>query len=324
MNYPSNEKVGIALSEVDRHLRDEFLVEAPGVADILKHALSGGGKRLRPTIFLASTALLGGELENVVDLAAAVEMIHTASLLHDDVLDSASLRRGKPALRDFFGDKASILAGDLIWCRASHIFVGRDIKDLAAMATDLVISMTRGQLLELRHLGDSALERAGYLETIELKTATLFSFSASSPSILLDGGASMKALSAYGHGIGMAFQLIDDAMDYASDEANLGKPCMADLRDGKATYPFILAMERVDSGLCDLLKDALQSKKRLAPSSLVDRARGIIIDSGAVEDTYRLAVQFVREAKEALSPFEDNEFKHFLIDMADFIVETRN
>ena len=322
MSYPMSESVGLGLVEVERFLMDEFSSGLPEVADIAKHAMSGGGKRLRPTIFLAAAGLVGRELREVVDVAAAIEMIHTASLLHDDVVDSSNLRRGKPAVRDWWGDKVSILAGDFMWCKASQIFVKHDVDGLASAATNAVMSMTEGQMLELRHMNDASLEKTRYWEMIDLKTASLYSFASRAGSIVSRGSEKVSnSLEAYGHGVGMAFQLIDDAMDYASSESRLGKPCMADLRDGKSTYPFIVAMERVDSSGRDVLRDALQSKKTIGPSSLIDRARSIIIESGSVNETYELAVKFVAEAKDAISEFDENEFKQTLIAVADYIVE---
>jgi octaprenyl-diphosphate synthase len=322
MPHCKSEKVTAGLAEAENFLAKEFSTGLPEMADIAKHAISSGGKRLRPMVFLAAAGLTGTEPASVADVAAAIEMIHTASLLHDDVVDSATLRRGKPAVRDWWGDKASILAGDLIWCRASQIFFQRDIGELIGAATRVVTEMTEGQMLELRHMNDAALEKKRYMEMIELKTASLFSFSARAGSIISGGcDESTKALSSYGRGVGLAFQLIDDAMDYTSDEVSLGKPCMVDLRDGKSTYPFIVAMERLDAAGQGLLKDAIQSKKTLGPSSLIDRARDAIIGSGAVEETYLLATEFTREARESLQAFEDGEFKQLLVELADQIVE---
>ena len=322
MSYPTSENIKLGLIEVERLLMDEFSDGLQEVADIAKHVIAGGGKRLRPIVFLSAAGLAGTNPADVVDIAAAIEMIHTASLLHDDVVDSSNLRRGKPAVRDWWGDKVSILAGDLMWCKASQIFVRHDIDGLVAAATNTVMSMTEGQMLELRHMNDTTLEKNRYWEMIDLKTASLYSFASRAGSIVSGGSEKVSnALEAYGHGIGMAFQLIDDAMDYAVSEMGLGKPCMADLRDGKSTYPFIVAMERIDSNGRNVLRDALQSKKMLGPSSLIDRAKSIVIDSGSVDETYELAIQFADKAKDAIAVFDENEFKRTLIEVADHIVE---
>ncbi len=215
------------------------------VQQVSSYIVKAGGKRLRPALLLLAADAVGlRNTPRATNLAAVVEFIHTATLLHDDVVDESGLRRGKATANALFGNAASVLVGDFLYSRAFQMMVSCDnlrVMDVLADATNVI---AEGEVLQLMHMGDASLTEAQYLKVIEFKTAKLFEAAARLPAVLLGDTALEKALADFGRKMGAAFQIIDDVLDYEGDAAVMGKNLGDDLREGKVTLPLIFAMQR--------------------------------------------------------------------------------
>jgi octaprenyl-diphosphate synthase len=215
------------------------------VQKVSSYIVKAGGKRLRPALLLLAADAVGlAKDARATSLAAVVEFIHTATLLHDDVVDESGLRRGKPTANALFGNAASVLVGDFLYSRAFQMMVRCEnlrVMDVLADATNVI---AEGEVLQLMHMGDASLTEAQYLKVIEYKTAKLFEAAARLPAVLLGDAALENALADFGRKIGAAFQIIDDVLDYEGDSAVMGKNLGDDLREGKVTLPLIFAMQR--------------------------------------------------------------------------------
>ena len=220
------------------------------VQQVASYIVSAGGKRMRPLLLLLSAQAmspthpsLAGDTR-VTSLAAVIEFIHTATLLHDDVVDESIQRRGKQTANALFGNAASVLVGDFLYSRAFQIMVGCDNMGVMRVLSDATNVIAEGEVLQLMHIGDTQLSEAQYLKVIEYKTAKLFEAAASLPAVLVGDAALVKALGDYGRKLGAAFQIIDDVLDYEGDPSQLGKNLGDDLREGKVTLPIIFALAR--------------------------------------------------------------------------------
>lgn len=307
-------------AEAERLLAEKLAPRIPEAAQLARYALGGGGKRLRPALFLLAAAACGAHHEGLPPIAAAIELVHTASLLHDDVLDEAPLRRGVPAARLRWGDRASILVGDLLWCRASELFLGAGSARLVAAAARAVTDTTEGQLLELAANAE-AFTRAQSLEIAQLKTASLFALAARAGAIVADAPEAIeRALVNYGTAVGLAFQLVDDAMDYAGSEEHLGKAAGADLAQGTPTLPAVIALERSTGNAVRTLRAALSSEGD-APPERLSAARAIVLECGAVEETLALADEQIEHAHTALASLPESAPRAGLAALAASVVE---
>ena len=228
---------------LDACIQNQLHSDVALVQQVANYIVKAGGKRLRPALLLLVADALGlrGDAR-ATQLAAVVEFIHTATLLHDDVVDESGLRRGKATANAMFGNAASVLVGDFLYSRAFQMMVRCDnlrVMDVLADATNVI---AEGEVLQLMHMGDAALTEAQYLKVIEFKTAKLFEAAARLPAVLVGNAAMEAALADFGRKIGAAFQIIDDVLDYEGDAAVLGKNLGDDLREGKVTLPLIYAM----------------------------------------------------------------------------------
>ncbi len=307
-------------AEVERLLAAELAPRVPEAEKLARYALGGGGKRLRPALFLLAAAACGARREGQPSIAAAIELVHTASILHDDVLDEAPLRRGVPAARLGWGDRASILVGDLLWCRASELFLGAGSERLVAAAARAVTDTTEGQLLELAASAD-AFTRTQSLEIARLKTASLFALAARAGAIVAGApDAIERALVDYGTAVGVAFQLVDDAMDFAGTKERLGKAVGADLAQGTPTLPAVIALERCTGEEGRALRSVLTSEGEQEPERLA-AARAVVLESGAVEETLALADEQIERARAALASLPGTAPREGLAVLAASVVE---
>ncbi|MDP1632881.1 MAG: polyprenyl synthetase family protein [Caulobacter sp.] len=291
----------------------------PALAD---HLINAGGKRLRPLLTLASARLAGATDDSCHKLAAAVEFIHTATLLHDDVIDSSQLRRGKVAAHLIWGAPSSVLVGDYLFARAFELMVEAGslvALDILAKASGVI---SEGEVLQLTRAHDLNLSQDVYLEIIRAKTAELFAAAAEAGAVC--AGASedrRRAMRSYGLNLGLAFQLVDDALDYGGATEDLGKNAGDDFREGKATLPLLLAIARTGEAETAFWERTIGRREQTDAD--FRRARDLIAQTGAAASTLDLAADFAREAKAALGPMDANGWRTALVDLADFAVSRR-
>lgn len=308
------------LKEVERILKTHLDSNVPLVNEVVQYIIQNGGKRLRPLLTLLSARLSGYQGNAAPRLGAAMEMIHTASLLHDDVVDDAPLRRGHPSAKAKWGNSISILVGDFFWCKMSQIIVDHGSIKILKVVTQSITRTTEAQILEITKQSDFAMDQETYLKIIRGKTAALMAACSQIGGIL--GGVSEsyeEALKRYGFDLGIAFQLTDDILDYSSKEESFGKNRGSDLREGRLTFPLIVALKRAAPEEAQLIKDSLLTD-RIEPDrfkkilTLIDRYDGF-------GETRKLARKFVDQAKGHLEPFKHSLEKESLLGLADYSME---
>jgi len=285
------------------------------------YILSSGGKRLRPVLVLTFAKLLRGKNEDRdYPLAVAMEYLHTASLLHDDVVDGADTRRGRPSANRIFGNDTVVLTGDYMYANALYLFSIYGDIDMIKNVSDSVKKMSEGQLLELKKIGDVDITYDEYFKILEGKTAVLFG-SCCYVGASLGGGSKEQKESAYRYGlnIGLAFQLIDDYLDYTGTEEKLGKPVCNDLREGKITYPLLSVMDKLSSEEKDFVKKVI---REINPSKEdINKVKEIVYSKGGMTNTIEKAKQLIDNALSELENFPDNQYLEKLEELAKFIVE---
>ncbi|MCB2187581.1 MAG: polyprenyl synthetase family protein [Deltaproteobacteria bacterium] len=283
----------------DQALRDNLQSHVPFIEEVSGYIIFSGGKRLRPALFMLAAAAAGGEPDP--RLAAIFEYLHAATLLHDDVVDEAGLRRGRPAARVRYGNDAVILVGDFLFSKSySLAALAPDHRFITAL-TDCTTIMAEGQVLELLYTGDLELSRENYLRVIEAKTAVLLAAACQMGAI--HAGASSElvdAFYAYGRKLGLAFQMVDDALDYVGTEHEFGKPVGHDLAEGKITLPFLHARDTLAPAARARLLE-LAEQGATAPAGLAE-ARELVRESGGVEHTFARAREEAAAAQAALGP----------------------
>jgi octaprenyl-diphosphate synthase len=304
---------------VDALIAGRLTSHVPVIPALGQHLISAGGKRLRPLLTVAAARLAGAADESCLKLATAVEFIHTATLLHDDVVDGSKLRRGKVAAHLIWGGAPSILVGDFLLARAFELMVeAGSIRALGILATASSV-IAEGEVLQLTRAHDLNLDQATYLEIIRAKSAELFAASAEVGAVSAGvGDAKIAALRDYGTNFGMAFQLADDALDYAGAAETLGKNAGDDFREGKATLPLLLAIARSGPREAAFWERAIGRLEQTEAD--FRRARELIIGSGALQATLDLASDYAWAAKAALAVFPADEWRIALEDLAEFAV----
>ena len=290
----------------------------PALAD---HLINAGGKRLRPLLTVAAARLAGSTTDGCLKLAAAVEFIHTATLLHDDVVDSSELRRGRVAAHLIWGAPSSVLVGDFLFARAFELMVGAGSMSALEILARASRVIAEGEVLQLTRAHDLDLTQEVYMEIIGAKTAELFAAAGESGAVSAHAApADCAALRTYGHHLGVAFQLVDDALDYSGDSAALGKNPGDDFREGKATMPLLLAMAGTGSAERDFWVRTVDRRDQ-TPADFV-RAQSLMTQTGALDGTLALAAHHAGVAKLALSAFA-GPWRQALEDLADFAVARR-
>lgn len=278
----------------------------PMIPQLAAYLIAAGGKRIRPLLTLACAALCGDTSDNPKKLAAAVEFIHTATLLHDDVVDGSEQRRGKPAANTIFGNQASVLVGDFLFARAFELMVeSGNINALNSLARASAI-ITEGEVLQMSLIGDTSITREQYFKVIEAKTAALFAASCEVAPIVTNQDS--KPFTTYGHGLGMAFQIVDDVMDYTSPK--MGKDKGDDFMEGKITLPVIIALEKANNADRDFITTAMTAPKRDNLDAFMD----ILVQYDAFKDAIAIARDYSDQAANALSAYQ-GEIASALIDL---------
>ncbi|GIU66931.1 farnesyltranstransferase [Candidatus Phycosocius spiralis] len=289
------------------------------IPDVAHHLVDAGGKRLRPLLTLAAARTCGGGGQAAVKLATAVEFIHTATLLHDDVVDGSSLRRGKRTANLIWGDKASVLVGDFLFARAFNLMVETNSLHVLDILAKAASTIAEGEVLQLATTSRGEASRSRYYQVIEAKTAALFAAACKAGAIT--AGAPLEwveALATFGLRLGLAFQLVDDALDYGGLSQVLGKNTGDDFREGKATLPLIIAFERSEGDERLFWQRVLARQHR---DGDIDQALSILQAHGAVEATLQEARNHIQAAKTALALLPEGVIPTLLADLADYVVD---
>lgn len=313
---PSSQAAALAaqeLREVDATIVQRLSSDVPLVSEVARYIIAAGGKRLRPVLLLLMSGALGSQHPQRFNLAAVVEFIHTATLLHDDVVDESTLRRGRATANEVFGNPASVLVGDFLYSRAFQMMVEAGSMRVMQILADATNVIAEGEVLQLMNMHDASLDEAGYLRVIRSKTAKLFEASCLLAAVLAGAPADVEAACAeYGLSLGTAFQVIDDVLDYEGDAAEMGKNLGDDLREGKATLPLILAMQLAPADQAAIVRSAIETGN----TTDLDAVVAIVRDCGALERTKAAAAAQAQQAIDAIRGFEANAYTNSLLELA--------
>jgi octaprenyl-diphosphate synthase len=285
------------------------------IPQVAGYLVSLGGKRLRPLLTVASAELCGYKGERHICLASCVEFIHTATLLHDDVVDESALRRGMTTANALWSNKASVLVGDFLFSRAFELMVADGSLEVLRILSEASSAIAEGEVMQLSASHDLGLSQETYLKITAAKTACLFSAATEVGAVIAEAAPSeRKALARFGHALGMAFQLMDDVLDYAADQEKLGKAVGDDFREGKVTLPVILAYKKEAN--CAFWKEAFEEGVR--GERALAHAIHLLKESGAFLKTKHIAQDFVEEALTCLNAFPPSPLKAALQELARF------
>jgi octaprenyl-diphosphate synthase len=326
-----NEKVGtegierlVGLVRDDMNRVNEMILSRTGsdvtmIPEVAQHLISSGGKRLRPMLTLATAQLAGANGNGHIRLAAAVEFMHTATLLHDDVVDESDLRRGKPSARKVWGNEASVLVGDFLLGQAFRMMVEVGSLPCLDVLSTAAAVIAEGEVMQLAAAKNTATTEDDYLAVIRSKTAALFAAAAEVGPLLAETDeAQRRACRSYGMNLGVAFQLIDDALDYGGSGAKLGKNVGDDFREGKITLPVVLAFRRGSDEERGFWKSALEQGQN--DDTQLSRAVELLRKHRALEDTVERARHYGEVAKDALALFPASPMREALGDVVDFCI----
>ena len=291
----------------------------PWMADFLAYILEDGGKRVRPAVVLLSAKFHNYDLEKLVPLATAIEVFHNATLVHDDSVDKAAVRRGKPSAVSVWGDSVALLLGDYLFASSADLVCSAGSMEVTRLFARTIMKICSGQLKELMGAYNWRRGQAEYYAEIDSKTAALFATSAQAGAILSEASRDeVEALRSYGHALGMAFQIIDDILDFIGDEKDLGKPVGGDLLQGTVTLPAILFAEKYPED--NLLRSVLENRDdRAGVQRFIDRLR----DSSVIQECYSAAAGFTAQACRAIEALPDSPSHRSLIGLTDYIIERR-
>lgn len=312
---PIRALVTTELNRVNQLILDDIAAQAGIMKDLSHHIVEHGGKRLRPILLLLSAKALGYEGDKQILYAAAVEYFHTATLLHDDVLDESALRRGVETANQIWGSKASILVGDYLLTKSIQLMLDGKHLGVLSILVDCAHQITCGEVKQLQNRGNIDLSFDDYFDVIRSKTALLFQASSEIGAHLGDENEThIKAMRDYGLHLGNAFQIIDDAMDYDANTETMGKAIGDDLSDSKLTLPLIHALSVANEEDAQFIIDSLKQGKRENLSDI----QAILSRTNAIERTYETAQEEIDKALNALHPIPDTIYKEALISLAHF------
>ncbi len=311
-----------SLMQADLKATDTFICEALSsdillINQLVEYILTCGGKRVRPLLVLLSARALDHSGQQHIDLAAAIEMIHTATLLHDDVVDSSTLRRGNKTANHIWGNEASVLVGDFLYSRAFQLIVrlkNLEIMDIFASATNLI---AEGEVMQLINCNNPDTTEQAYYDVIQRKTAKLFEVASQAGAALCHYHSDqMAAMQQYGMSLGTAYQLIDDALDYSSSAKEMGKNQGDDLAEGKPTLPLIHALRQGTKAEGKLIREAIKN----GSTKHIDSILTIIESTGAIEYTANAAKQLIQKATNSLRHIPESPYRQALHHLAEFVV----
>jgi octaprenyl-diphosphate synthase len=306
------------LAAIEREFGRDTVSDVRAITDIGEHLRAGGGKRIRPALLLLASKLFNYQGRGAVRLGAVMEIIHTATLVHDDIIDEAQTRRGRPAANTQWGNAKCVLAGDWLYMQAFKIAVQERKFRILDVLIDLTQQMVEGELLQIEKLG-RCISLDEHLDLIYRKTACLFSVCMRLGAILADASEEdEKKLGDYGRSLGMAFQIIDDVLDLTASEEVLGKPVASDLREGKATMAVIHALDRCTPQEHSLIETVL--RERAFQSVSLHQILDVLHRYGSVEFAAARAHEYAETARKAICSFPDSEIKRALLWAPDFVV----
>ncbi len=312
-------QVGPDIVRIEEEINRLLDSNIPLIPVVGRYIMGSGGKRLRPLLMVLSSRLCGYNGNDDAPLAVVFEFVHAATLLHDDVVDHAELRRSRPAANTVWGNPAVVLIGDFLYSKSIQIAVGyRDIRILEVLL-EATTRMSEGEVLQLINSDNLEISEGEYLEVITRKTAVLISAACWTGAIFAGGGlAEERALKAYGHNLGIAFQLIDDTLDFTGEAEELGKPVGNDLQEGKATLPLIYALQSAKAAERLRLRQIFTSEHIQAKD--LSEIKSLVVRSGGIEYTNNKACAHSMRAKEALRIFPHGPVKEILQDIADYVI----
>lgn len=301
------------MKEVNALILKHMQSDVPLIPQLASYLIASGGKRLRPLLTLATSHLLSEMTKPAQGLAAAVEFIHTATLLHDDVVDGSEQRRGKKAANLVFGNQSSVLVGDYLFSKAFQLMV--QSKSLEALRTlsDASAVIAEGEVMQLQYQGNLDLTWNTYLEIIGAKTAALFAAACEVSAYVNDKPELAKSLYDYGYNLGMAFQIADDILDYDGQEAQLGKDKGDDFHEGKLTAPVLFALEKASADEMGFWKRTLEDN--IFREGDFETAAELVFKHNGGEKSKEIATRYIQKAQEALSGFEDTLLKETLVNL---------
>lgn len=309
------------MQSVDELIRQSLQSDVVLVSQVSEYIVTSGGKRLRPLLVLLASRALGYEGDHQIHAAAIIEFIHTATLLHDDVVDSSSRRRGKDTANEVFGNQASVLVGDFLYSRAFQMMVDIGRMRVMQILADATNTIASGEVMQLMNMHDPDVNEDSYRKVIYRKTARLFEAGAQIAAILADRDPKDESIMVcYGQNLGTAFQLIDDALDYDASPEELGKNLGDDLAEGKPTLPLIYAMENCTERERQMIRAAIEA----GGLEKMDEIHGVIESTGAIQYTVARAQEAADLAINALSGIPDSEYKQAMIAIAEFAVRRRS
>jgi len=309
------------LAAVDQAIRSGLHSAVPLVDQIADHIIGGGGKRLRPLLVVLAGRACGGAETDCVRAAAFIEFIHTATLLHDDVVDMSARRRGRDTANEIYGNQASVLVGDFVYSRAFQMMAATNSQRVIEIMADATNVIAEGEVLQLMNAHDPETTEARYLEVIHRKTAQLFQAGAEVAAVISGAaGPLQRDLANYGRHLGIAYQLIDDVLDYQSDPETRGKNLGDDLAEGKPTLPLIYALKQGNGRCSELIREVIRDGGRDKLEDIV----GVIESAGGLEYTARLAQSEANEALGALSGLPETPYRDALASLARFAIARKH
>jgi octaprenyl-diphosphate synthase len=309
------------MGEVDKLISERLSTSVPLVSQVSSYIISSGGKRLRPALLLLLSGALGYTGKERFNLAAVVEFIHTATLLHDDVVDESTLRRGRPTSNQRFGNPASVLVGDFLYSRAFQMMLSAGSMRIMEILADATNVISEGEVQQLLNVRNVDLDEQGYLQVIRCKTAKLFEASGRLAAVLSASTPHVEqACADYGQAIGTAFQVIDDVLDYDGESGEMGKNLGNDLREGKVTLPLIFAMQRSSSKECEVLRQAILNGGAANLAEVISIVKAV----GAIEASRSAAAREARRAISAIDVFADSPYRGCLLQLAHQLLVRRS
>ncbi|GAA0362171.1 octaprenyl diphosphate synthase [Bowmanella denitrificans] len=307
------------MQAVNQLIQQQVSSEVALINQLGFYIVNSGGKRIRPLITVLAARALGIEGTAHHTLAAIIEFIHTATLLHDDVVDESTMRRGRETANELFGNQASVLVGDFLYTRSFQMMVSLKRMRVMEILSDATNVIAEGEVLQLMNCNDPETSEQSYMQVIYSKTARLFEAATQLAAVLTDQSQVIElAMQNYGKYLGTAFQLVDDILDYAADAAEMGKNVGDDLAEGKPTLPLLYAMWHGNAQQAALIRRAIEQGDGLPHLQEIQTA---MAQTGALQYTRAKALEASQQAVEALSPLPDNEFKQALIGLAAIAVE---
>jgi len=313
-------RFGHHFEQINAEMRHSLVSSVPLIREMGEYSLLGEGKRLRPLLFVLSSIVCGYRGEDLYRVSTVFEYVHTASLIHDDVLDDADMRRKKPSVKQVWGNLAAVLGGDFFYSKAAAIAIETGRHGLLQVANEATLRMIEGQALEMMHTHDWHLGKEEYMEIIIAKTAELMSAACASGGIMADAGeAEVDRLAHFGRNLGIAFQLMDDILDYTASEETFGKPVGKDLKEGKITLPLIYVLADLEPQEFKRLKD--QFKNPNPDSTDLERLITRVRDSGVIARILSEAKEYVEKAQASLDGFPDSSAKDDLKALNSYLME---